>query len=93
MITAIVLINVERTKLREVVKDVLAIDGVSELHTVAGEYDLAAIVRVKDNLQLSDIVVNKMPHNIPGIIHTKTLVSLQSQSKIDIDAVFGMKNS
>ncbi len=91
MVTAIVLINVERPKLKEVVREILAIDGVSELHTVAGEYDLAAIVRVKDNNHLSEIVVNKMPHNIPGIVHTKTLVALQSQAKIDLEAAFGLK--
>jgi DNA-binding Lrp family transcriptional regulator len=77
MVTAIVLINVERAKLKDVVDELRPMEGVSELHTVAGEYDLVAIIRAKDNKSLSEIVVNKMAHNMPGIIHTKTLVSLQ----------------
>ena len=78
MVTAIVLINVERMKIKEVVEELQAIKGVSEVHTVAGEYDLVAIVRVANNKKLSEIVVNKMPHNISGIIHTKTLFALDS---------------
>ena len=92
MVTAIVLINVERPKLKDVVKEILAVEGISEVHTVAGEYDLAAIIRVKDNSKLSEIVVNKMPHHIPGIIHTKTLIALQSNAKIDLEAAFGLKS-
>ena len=91
MVTAIVLVNVERPKLRDVISSILDIDGVTELYTVAGEYDLAVIIRVKDNNQLSDIVVNKMPHNIPGIIHTKTLVALQTHSKFNIESLFATK--
>ncbi|HOK05282.1 MAG TPA: Lrp/AsnC ligand binding domain-containing protein [Victivallales bacterium] len=92
MVTAIVLINIERPKLRDVTNAILSIDGVTELYTIAGEYDLAAIIRVKDNHQLSEIVVNKMPHDIPGIIHTKTLVALQAHSKFNLEELFSIKS-
>ena len=59
----------------------MSIEGVTEVHAVAGEYDLVAIVRVSDNMKLSEIVVDKMPHDIPGIIHTKTLFALDTQRK------------
>jgi DNA-binding Lrp family transcriptional regulator len=81
MLTAIVLINVERAKLKTITKDILSIDGVAELHTIAGEYDLAAIIKATDTVKLSDIVVDKLVHHIPGIIHTKTFVALQSDIK------------
>ena len=81
MVTAIVLINVERMKIKQVVSELMAIDGVTEVHAVAGEYDLVAIVRVSDNTKLSDIVVDKMPHDIPGIVHTKTLFALDTHRK------------
>jgi DNA-binding Lrp family transcriptional regulator len=82
-----VLINVERTKLKEVVKELTTIEGVSEVHTVAGEYDLVAIARVNNNEKLSEIVVNQMPHDIPGIIHTKTLFALDSHLNFDAAAL------
>ena len=88
MVTAFVLVNVERANLKEVVDSVLAIDGVTEVYTVAGEYDMVAVVRVSDNKELSKIVVDQMPHNIPGITHTKTLYAFEAHSKVDLKKVF-----
>jgi DNA-binding Lrp family transcriptional regulator len=91
MVTGIVLINVERHLLQEVIKDVLALDGVTEVYSVAGEYDLVAMVRVKDNAKLSEIVADKMPHHVKGIVHTKTLITLTAHSDIDLEAAFNLK--
>ena len=91
MVTAIVLINVHRPMLKDVTENVMKIKGVSELYTIAGEYDLAAIVRVKDSKQLSNIIVDEMPHNIEGITHTKTLIALDVESKIDLAKAFKIK--
>lgn len=91
MVTAIVLINVERPKLKQVVDSVQKTDGVTEVYAVAGAYDLVAIVRVKDNTELSKIVVDKLPHNIPGITHTKTLFALKAYSDKDLGKLFGIK--
>lgn len=88
MVTAFVLVNVERANLKEVVEAVLEIKGVSEVYTVAGEYDLVAVVRVKDNKALSKIVVDQMPHHIPGITHTKTLYAFEAHSAVDLEKVF-----
>lgn len=89
MVTGIVLVNVERPNLNSVIKDILALEGVTEVYAVAGEYDLAVMVRVHDNAQLSDIVANKMPHDIKGISHTKTLISLAAHSAYNLDEIFG----
>jgi DNA-binding Lrp family transcriptional regulator len=90
MVTAIVLINVERPILKQVIQDILGINGVTEVYPVAGEYDLVAMVRVNDNKELSDIVADKMPHHINGIVHTKTLIALDAHSKIDLQKAFGL---
>ena len=90
MVTAFVLVNVERSALKQVVDAVLDIKGVAEVYTVAGEYDLVAVVRVKDNAELSKIVVEQMPHHIPGITHTKTLYAFEAHSHIDLEKVFGI---
>ena len=91
MVTAIVLINVERSKLKQVIDDVLNTEGVTEVYAVAGKYDLVAIVRVADNTSLSKIVVDTMPHHIPGITHTKTLFALEAYSKLNLDKLFKVK--
>jgi len=88
MITGIVLINVERTMIGDVIAGLRKIDGISEIYSVAGEYDLVAIIRVKDNAELADIIATKMTRDLDGIIHTKTLVTLTAYSKIDLEKVF-----
>lgn len=90
MVTGIVLVNVERSLLKSVIKEILAMEGVTEVYTVAGEYDLAVMVRVKDNAQLSEIVADKMPHQVKGITHTKTLICLSASSKFDLKKLFGI---
>ncbi len=91
MVTGIVLVNVERPQLRQVINDMMAIDGVSEVYAVAGEYDLVVMIRVKTNAELAEIIATKMTRDIRGIVHTKTLVTLESQAKIDLEQVFNLK--
>ena len=66
MITGIVLINVERTMINDAIAGLRKIDGVSEIYSVAGEYDLVAIIRVRDNAELADIIATKMTRDIDG---------------------------
>lgn len=89
MITAVILMNVERQKLSAVMKEVLAVEGIVEVHSIVGEYDLAAIARVSSNQQLSAIIADKMCNQIDGIIHTKTLISLDSKFNYDEKAAYG----
>ncbi len=89
MITGIVLINVERAMIGDAISGLMKIAGVTEVYTVAGEYDLVAMIRVKNNVELSDIIANRMTHDIHGIVHTKTLVTLNVDAKVDLDKIFG----
>lgn len=88
MVTGIVLVNVERPMLHQVIEDVMRIDGVSEVYAVAGEYDLVVIIRVSDNAELAEIIASRMTHDIMGIKYTKTLVTLSAHSKHDLSALF-----
>ena len=49
MVTGIILVNVERAKIAEVIEGFLKIDVVSEVYTVACVYDIAFIVRFRTN--------------------------------------------
>ena len=90
MVTGIVLVNVERPQLRQVIDDMMALDGVSEVYAVAGEYDLVVIIRVRTNAELADIIATKMTRDIRGIVHAKTLVTLEAQAKVDLAQVFNL---
>ncbi len=89
MVTGIVLVNVDRARLQEVIREAMAIKGVTEVYTVAGEYDLVFIIRVQSNAELGDILATKMANDIPGILHSKTLVTLNAQAKVDLEKIFG----
>lgn len=93
MVTAIILINVERDLIMDVIEEILKVDGIMEVHSVAGEYDLAAIARVDDNQQLSMILADKMCHQIKGITLTKTLISLGSYYNFDAKNAFVKKTA
>jgi DNA-binding Lrp family transcriptional regulator len=56
MVSAIVLLTVERDKINSVADAIADIEGVSEVYSVAGRYDLAAIIRAKTNEDLAKVV-------------------------------------
>ena len=88
MVNGIVLVNVERPLLRQVIDGLMIINGVSEVYAVAGEYDLVVMIRVKTYAELSEIVAGKLTRDLNGIIHAKTLISLEAKSKVNLDEVF-----
>ncbi len=83
MVTAFILINVERPRLKSIADDLLAIDGIAEVYSVAGPFDMVAIVRVKEHEQLSDLVTEKISA-LDGITDTETLIAFRSFSKKDL---------
>jgi DNA-binding Lrp family transcriptional regulator len=58
MVTALVLLKVKRDLVNTVASRLSEMDGVSEVYSVAGRYDLAVIIRVKDNEELAEIVTD-----------------------------------
>jgi CRP-like cAMP-binding protein len=68
MVTAFVLIDVERGRLGEVADRLAATAGVAEVHSVAGRYDLVAIVRVTSNEAMADLVFSDVPGRIAKIL-------------------------
>ena len=49
------------------------------------------MIRVSTNAELSDVVANKMTHDIPGITHTRTMISLQADAKVDLCKFYDAK--
>jgi len=87
MVTAIVLIQGERDKLPETAEALTKVPGVSEVYSVAGDYDLVAIVRVKEHEQLADVVTADIL-KMEGIAHTNTLIAFKSYSKHDLERMW-----
>lgn len=89
MVTSIILMNVERLKISEVAEKLKEINGISEVYSVSGKYDLVAIVRVKTNDDLADLVTGRM-HAIDAILSTETMLAFKTYSRHDLEAMFSV---
>jgi DNA-binding Lrp family transcriptional regulator len=89
MVSAVVLLNVERNQINEVAERLAAIEGVSEVHSVAGRYDLVAILRVRTNEELADLVTAQML-KLESIQSTETLIAFRAYSRHDLEAAFSL---
>src|SRR5690606_26121782 len=99
MVTAIVLLTVSRGKVNEVAERLVDIDGVgeclgdsvgaSEVHSVAGRYDLVALIRVRNNEELADVVTNHI-RQISGIESSETLIGFRVYSRHDLERLFSV---
>jgi DNA-binding Lrp family transcriptional regulator len=91
MVTAVVLMEVERGKVDILAQELLKLDGVSEVFSVAGQYDLVALLRTRTNEQIADLVTNKI-RDLPHIIKTQTLMAFKAFSRTDMDRMFSIGN-
>jgi DNA-binding Lrp family transcriptional regulator len=89
MVTALVLLKVERGKINEVGEQMAAIGGVSEVYSVGGRFDLVAIIRVQSNEEMAEIVTERMLL-IDGITDSETLIAFRMFSRHDLEAMFSI---
>lgn len=87
MVTAIVLIQGERDKLPETAERLAEVPGVKEVYSVAGDYDLVAIVRVKEHDELADVVTKNLL-KMDGIARTNTLIAFKSYARKDLERMW-----
>jgi DNA-binding Lrp family transcriptional regulator len=89
MVSAVVLLSVEHDRIGEVAEAVTEMDGVTAVYSVAGRYDLVAVVRVKTNEELADLIPGRILKN-PHIKSAETLIAFLVYSRKDVDAAFSL---
>lgn len=89
MVSAIVLLKTERTKINGIAEQLADIKGISEVFSVAGGYDLVAILRVATNDALAELVTNSMLA-VDGILDSETLIAFRAYSKHDLEGMFSI---
>ncbi len=89
MVTAIVLINTKREMVNETAQRLVELDEVSEVYSVTGQYDLVAIVRVRSNEDIANLITGSMLRMV-GIEKTLTLIALETYSRHDLDRMFSL---
>jgi DNA-binding Lrp family transcriptional regulator len=86
---AVVLVQCEIDEIPEAAQAIAGIEGVSEVYSVAGEFDLVAIVRVADHDSLASVIPGGIA-KVDGIERTETLISFQVFSRHDLDRLFSI---
>jgi DNA-binding Lrp family transcriptional regulator len=89
MVTAIVLLHTEPGSVGETAESLARLEGVAEVYSVAGEWDLVAIVRVKRNEDLADLITANIS-KLPGIMSTETLIAFRAYSRYDLERMFSI---
>jgi len=89
MITAVVLIDAVHDRIPEVAEALADIDGVSEVYSVAGRFDLVAMVRVTGHERLADVIAGTVDR-VPGVERTETLIAFRAYSRHDLEAAFSL---
>ena len=89
MVSAIVLLNVARGMINDVGTQLAELKGVSEVFSVGGRFDLVAIIRVKDNDAMAELVTEKML-NLEGITNSETLIAFRVFSEHDLATMFSI---
>ncbi|BAL98630.1 MULTISPECIES: Lrp/AsnC family transcriptional regulator [Caldilinea] len=87
MVSAVVLLKCERNKINTVAETLADMKGISEVFSVAGRYDLVAILRVRTNEALANLVTNEMLQ-VDGILDSETLIAFKVFSRHDLESMF-----
>ena len=91
MTHAIVLIQAERNALADLGGRLADVSGVAEAYSITGEWDFAAILRVKRPEELDELVTGRLAQ-VPGIRRTHTMVAFAVYSQRDVEATFDLGN-
>jgi DNA-binding Lrp family transcriptional regulator len=89
MVTALVMLKVARDRIEEVATLLAASPGVSEVYSIAGRYDLAVMVRVRDNDELSGVVTGRLL-KVEGILDSETHIAFRVYSRHDLESMFSL---
>ena len=89
MTHAIVLIQAEGPALSTLGGELADIEGVAEAYSVTGEWDFVAILRLREQDQLAQVVTGKLSQ-LAGVRRTQTMVAFEVYSRHDLEAMFSV---
>lgn len=89
MVTAIVMLTVERDRIDAVAQEIAEINEISEVFSVGGRIDLIAIMRCTDNERMAEIVTGRLL-KVQGIKTSETMIAFKVYSRHDLEAMFSV---
>ena len=89
MVNTVVLATCDIHRVPETAESIADLPGVSEVYSVAGDYDLVIMVRTRGHDDLAEVVTDGIAR-VPGVERTQTLVAFKVFSRHDLDALFSV---
>ena len=89
MTHAIVLIQADSGKLGTLGGELAGIEGVAEAYSVTGEWDFVAILRLREQDQLAQVVTGRVSQ-LEGVRRTQTMVAFEAYSRHDLESAFSL---
>ena len=89
MVTAIALLSVVKNRINEAAEEIAAIKEISEVYSITGQQDLAAIVRAPDNDTLANVITAQVL-KVEGIIKSETMFAFRVFSRHDLEGMFSV---
>lgn len=89
VITAFVLIKTSVDRIPEAAQEISEIEGISEVYSVTGDWDLIAVARVAQHEALADVIADRLS-KVKGVKATTTHISFRAYSRHDLDAAFSL---
>ncbi len=89
MVSAVVLLKTQRGLINEVATQLAELEGVSEVYSVGGRFDLVAILRVRNNDAMATLVTEHML-KVDGIAESETLPAFRAFSRHDLESMFSL---
>jgi DNA-binding Lrp family transcriptional regulator len=86
---AIVLIEAERSAIRDLGGALADVAGVAEAYSVTGEWDFVAMLRVRSPEDVAEVVTGRFAA-LEGIRRTHTMVAFEVFSQHDLEALFSI---
>ena len=83
MITTIVLVRAEPALIPQVAQRLAEIEGVTEVYSVSGDWDLVVIVRVAEYEMIASVITETFP-TVQGLQRTQTLTAFRAYSRKDL---------
>src|SRR4051794_12831445 len=87
MMHAVVLIKAGKTDVTVLGGGLVDIEGVQVTYSVTGEWDLVAIIAVRDLEDVAELVTARIAQ-LEGVASTKTLVAFRAFSRHNLEQIF-----
>jgi len=89
VITAIVLVKTAVDRVPDVAQAIAELPAVTEVYSVTGEFDLVAMVRVREHEELAEVIPGGL-NKVDGVLLTETHVAFRTYSRHDLESAFSL---